>query len=334
MDGDAIVEYLKYKVFINFIVYNGVKFMIKKMIGLSGLCLMLLSFNLSAESINLNAESITNKLFEDMRAQGSLSNLDENELDDVRQNLMNDVEHRLDLVKTGELSLDPEAPNYFLFDTLQNIGNAILNVAKGVVTTVVNVGKKAFNAVKGVLGTVIDVGLGFLGMVDNDFVKTVITGAAKAFGAFGPFVGDFVSFIPVVGPIISMAIDVVAPVVSTVVSPGTLDLVTGAISTAANAIGLTKNAIESATSKASLAPSPSILFASNGITSLSAAPAEASKADKTKAITDLGKVCKNLLTYLSGLSADAYNALKESQKLAAAQCNQLAKEVNAKIDVK
>jgi hypothetical protein len=308
--------------------------MIKKIIGLSGLCLLLFGFSVSAsESINLTTENITNKLFEDMRAQGTLSNLDQDELSDVRQNLMSEVEQRLDLFKSGELSLDPNAPNYFILDTIKNIGSSILNLAKGVVKTVVNVGKNAFNAVKGVLGTVVDAGLGFLGMVDNDFVKTIISGAATAFSKFAPIVGDFISFIPLVGPAVSLAIDAVAPFVDVVINPTTLDLVTGGISAAANAIGITKDAIGALASSSALAPNPSILFAPKNLDSMSAAP-QASNADKSKAISSLGKACEKTMKYLSGLTADAYNKLSEKVKLAAAQCNQLAKEANAKVEVK
>lgn len=287
------------------------------MVGLASLFYILFCFNVSASAMDLTVESVTNKLFNDLREQGAFSNLDQNEIDIAQQNLKNDVENRLELVKSGELSLDPNAPNYFLLDTIKNV---VTSVVQGVKT----IAGKVWNTFKGVLGTVVDVGLGFLGMADNDFIKGVISAAATAFSKFAPIVGDFISFIPVAGPVISMVIDAVAPFADVVVNPTTLDMVTGGISAAANAIGITKDAIASATSS-SLAPSPLIFD------SMSAAPAQASAADKTKAIAGLGVGCKKLMDYLSGLTPAAYNALAEKHKLAAAQCNQLAKEANAKV---
>lgn len=292
------------------------------MVGLASLFYILFCFNVSASAMDLTVESVTNKLFNDLREQGAFSNLDQNEIDIAHQNLKNDVENRFDLVKSGELSLDPNAPNYFLLDTIKNVVGSVI---KGVQT----IAGKVWNTFKGVLGTVVDVGLGFLGMADNDFIKGVISAAATAFSKFGPIVGDFISFIPVAGPVISMVIDAVAPFADVVVNPSTLDMVTGGISAAANAIGITKSAIESASSSSSssssLAPS-SLIF-----DSMSAAPAQASAADKSKAIAGLGVGCKKLMDYLSGLTPAAYNALAEKHKLAAAQCNQLAKEANAKV---
>lgn len=282
----------------------------------------------------LNPEQITETLFNQMDEQGALDNLTPSQELDVKNALQTEVKLRFARVATGELSLDPSAPNYFLLDTIKAGLDAVKNIAQNIVSGVINIGKKVFNTVKGVLGPVVNVGIAFLQKIDNPFIKGVIGTAVDALGTalskFGPLIGDAISFIPIVGPIISTVMDVLLPWADKVLNYDNVELAVKALKTAGDALGFTRDVIQAAAEKdpaeAALAPGADRMFAHN-LDAISK-KGDASKEDKEKLGTAYAKGCHNLMKFLKTLDADKYNKLSQTAKEAAMQCNHLATVIN------
>lgn len=302
--------------------------MIKNIFGLSSLLSILFCFNVSASTIDLTVEDVTNKLLNDLHEQGAFSNLDDNQINNVREDLMNQVEQKLDLVKSGELSLDPNAPNYFL-DFIKDIASGLANLVKGAVKGVINVGKKVFNTISGLLGPVISAGRAiFDTILGNDFIQTVISGIAKVYSTFGPLVGDVIGFIPFIGDAADIIIDLTAPVVGNLVTKDNIALIAGAGTAAFNALNFTVDAAKAAAG--SIAPNPSLIAP---FTSMSK---KASDSDQKKALANVGTLCKNVANQVTKMGEDINKDPKTLKSVQGflAQCGQFAEFVNATVPAK
>lgn len=287
-----------------------------------------------------DAGTLTDTLFNQLENDGTLNDLNDFESSQVKNSIKTQVNLNLAKVATGELSLDPTAPNYFLDfikDAVGSIVGGIKKIASGIVSTVKKIGGKVFGFLKGPLGTVVSVGTGFLRLVDDTFLGEVIKNAIGAFSTllskFGPILSDFVSFIPIVGPALNIAFDAVLPWVDKVINADNISLVVKALITAGDTLGFTKEVVESVSDNQNkeaageIAPRTDPVHASRFLDMVSKAASknEASNTDKAKLGTNFAKLCEGVLKYAD---TKKVSKLSEDTKLALAQCNFFADQVN------
>ncbi len=184
--------------------------------------LIILFFNnVSFASIDQRNESeVVDSIYNRLQNNGYLEGIDAADRDVIFNIISTEVENSFMRIDAGELSLDTDAPNYFLFDTIEKI-------VKSVVKTVKTIGGKVFNVIKGVVGSVVDVGLKFLSKIDNDFLKSVVGVAADALGALisgsGAVLGAAALAVPVVGPALAVGIETLAPFATLAINSTTVD---------------------------------------------------------------------------------------------------------------
>ena len=259
-----------------------------------------------------NQDDVINAIYDQLANQGYLEGITSAEKSSVIDVIKAEVEDSLARVDHAELSLDTEASNYFLFDTIKNVIQKVSKVVK-------TIGGRVVKAIGGALGTVVDAGLQFLGKVDTQFIKDVVGVAADALGVLIAGSGETLAAaslaIPVGGEVIAPIVGALAPFATVVFNADNVSAIADVIGMSARTAFKIKDSdlvkgfsekLNATIEKVDLSPSKV-------------------KVDFTK---NLGGACHGLMKFLGGLSPKNYDKQPDNVKTSAAHCNHFAGSIN------
>lgn len=295
---------------------------------LSNILFLLIGAALFADNLTIpQKDSMVNSIYDQLSREMDLRDLSTEQIHFVKKAIGTELESQLAKAEPGELSLDPNAPNYAL---LGSLFGKLKDVAKTVIGDVVTV-------VKTVVRPFAKIGLEFLGLADSKLIQSVVGTAADvltgAISKFGPLIGAVVSYIPVVGPTISLVMDALLPWVDSVVNFSTVTTVATAIGKAAKFLNYTDDVIAksaAAAKKPSIQAAPAAVApnADFALLALSEAPAAPEHAQMATTMT---KTCGNYMKFIRTLTPDQYNIkLGETEKRATMVCNYFAAQLDKK----